>query len=246
MNALPPYKIFPLGDTALVVDFGNVIDEKLNKIVHSLFIQLKNNPIDGIIETVPGYSSLTIYYDVLAIKQKLKKQTTVFEWINENVESFLYRHRKKIEIKEALVKVPVCYEEAFAPDLNFIAEQNKISTEEIIHLHTSTTYRIYMLGFLPGFAYMGQVDEKIACPRKPQPAFVEAGSVGIAGKQTGIYPLRSPGGWQIIGRTPLRLFDKDKEEPTFFKPGDTVQFYSITREEFIHLKNNSPLLEEGG
>lgn len=246
MNALPPYKIFPLGDTALVVDFGNVIDEELNKIVHSLFLQLKNNPIDGIIETVPGYSSLTIYYHVLAIKQKLKKQTTAFEWIKEKIVNLLSRDKKEIEVRENLVRVPVCYDKEYGPDLSFIADQNKISIEEIIHLHTSVTYRIYMLGFLPGFAYMGAVDERIACSRKSQPAFVEAGSVGIAGKQTGVYPLRSPGGWQIIGRTPLKLFDKNTEDPTFFKSGDIIQFYSITREEFIHLKNNPPLLEERG
>ena len=117
--------------------------------------------------------------------------------------------------------------------------KNKISVEEIIHLHASTTYRVYMLGFLPGFAYMGMVDEKIATPRKQFPAPVEAGSIGIAGRQTGIYPLNSPGGWQIIGRTPLKLFDKEKNDPTLFKTGDTVQFYSITKDEFENSKSGN-------
>jgi inhibitor of KinA len=106
-------------------------------------------------------------------------------------------------------------------------------------LHTSTIYRVYMLGFLPGFAYMGLVDEKISSSRKQNPVTVEAGSIGIAGKQTGIYPLRSPGGWQIIGRTPLKLFDKEKINPVLFKSGDQVQFYSITKDEFEDIKSGN-------
>ncbi len=239
MTPLPPFKIFPLGDKALIVDFGNVIDEELNKIVHSLFTRLRNEPVDGIIESVPGYSSLAIYYDILIIKQKVNEQTTAFEWIKKKIENLLSRESKEFTSHENVVRVPVCYEEVFAPDLDIIAEQNKISIEEVVQLHTKETYRIYMLGFLPGFAYMGKVNEKIACPRKSNPVYVEAGSVGIAGRQTGIYPLRSPGGWQIIGRTPIRLFDKEKEEPTFFKPGDTVQFYSITKNEFEDIKSRN-------
>jgi len=239
MNQLPPYKIFPLGDAALIIDFGNIIDESINKLVHAVFYQLQNDSIPGMIEAVPAYSSLTIYYDVLIIRKKINGPATAFEWIAEKVKEYLSRERIEVQDKGTFIRIPVCYESDYGTDLNFIAMQNKISVEEIIHLHVSTTYHVYMLGFLPGFAYMGMVDEKIATPRKQFPAPVEAGSIGVAGRQTGIYPLNSPGGWQIIGRTPLKLFDKEKNDPTLFKTGDTVQFYSITKDEFENSKSRS-------
>ena len=237
MAAEPTYKISPLGDSALLIDFGNVIDESINKLVHAVFYQLQKDPIPGMIESVPAYSSLTIYYDVTFIRKKISVQETAFEWVSGKVKEYLSRERIHVEEKGSFIRIPVCYEKEYGTDLDFIALLNQISIEEIIHLHTSAIYRVYMLGFLPGFAYMGMVDEKIAAPRKQFPAPVEAGSIGIAGRQTGIYPLRSPGGWQIIGRTPLNLFDKEKENPTLFKSGDTVQFYSITKDEFENSKS---------
>ena len=239
MDRLPSYKISSLGETALIIDFGNTIDESINKMVHSLFFQLQNDPIPGMIEAVPGYSSLTIYYDILFIRNTLNKQTTAFEWISESLKKFIPKENIETGDPQILIKVPVCYEIEFAPDLDFIASQNKISHEEVIYLHTAATYHIYMLGFLPGFAYMGMVDEKISSSRKQKPVFVEAGSIGIAGKQTGIYPFRSQGGWQIIGRTPLKLFDKEKINPVLFKAGDKVQFYSITKDEFEDIKSRN-------
>jgi len=239
MDRLPSYKISPLGETALIIDFGNTIDESINKLVHSLFYQLQHDPIPGMIEAVPAYSSLTIYYDILFIRNNLNKQTTAFEWVSESLKKFIPKENIETGDPQILVKVPVCYEIEYAPDLGFIASQNKISDNEAVYLHTSTTYHIYMLGFLPGFAYMGMVDEKISSSRKQKPVFVEAGSIGIAGKQTGIYPFRSQGGWQIIGRTPLKLFDKEKINPVLFKAGDKVQFYSITKDEFEDIKSRN-------
>jgi inhibitor of KinA len=119
-----------------------------------------------------------------------------------------------------------------APDLLTLAGEKGISVEEIIHLHSADPYRVYLLGFLPGFTYLGETDEKLATPRKMQPAMVHAGSIGIAGRQTGIYSLTSPGGWNIIGRTPLKLFDKDRQPLTLLKPGDSVKFVSISKDEF--------------
>jgi len=239
MDQLPSYKISSLGDTALIIDFGNIIDESINKVVHSLFYQLQNDPIPGMIEAVPAYSSLTIYYDVLFIRNKLNKQITAFEWVSEGLKKYISKENIETGDPQLLIRIPVCYENEYAPDLGFIASRNNISTEEVIYLHTSTTYHIYMLGFLPGFAYMGMVDEKISSSRKQKPVFVEAGSIGIAGKQTGIYPFRSQGGWQIIGRTPLKLFDKEKINPVLFKPGDKIQFYSITKNEFEDFKSRN-------
>lgn len=239
MDQLPSYRISCLGDNALIIDFGNIIDESINKVVHSLFYQLQNDPIPGMTEAVPAYSSLTIYYDVLFIRNKLNKQATAFEWISESLKKYISKENIETGDPEMLVKIPVCYENEYATDLSFIASQNNISAEEVIFLHTSVTYHVYMLGFLPGFAYMGMVDEKISSSRKQKPVLVEAGSIGIAGKQTGIYPFRSQGGWQIIGRTPLKLFDKEKINPVLFKPGDKIQFYSITKNEFEDLKSRN-------
>jgi len=239
MDRLPSYKISSLGETALIIDFGNTIDESINKLVHSLFYQLQNDPIPGMIEAVPGYSSLTIYYDIPFIRNILNKQITAFEWVSESLKKFIPKENIETGDPQILIKVPVCYEIEYAPDLSLIATQNEISPGEVIYLHTSTTYHIYMLGFLPGFAYMGMVDEKLSSSRKQKPVFVEAGSIGIAGKQTGIYPFRSQGGWQIIGRTPLKLFDKEKINPVLFKAGDKVQFYSITKDEFEDTKSRN-------
>ena len=239
MDRLPSYKISSLGETALIIDFGNTIDESINKLVHSLFYQIQNDPIPGMIEAVPGYSSLTIYYDILFIRNNLNKQTTAFEWVSETLKKIIPKENIETGDPQILIMVPVCYENEYAPDLDFIASLNKISPDEVIYLHTSTDYHIYMLGFLPGFAYMGMVDEKISSSRKQKPVFVEAGSIGIAGKQTGIYPFRSQGGWQIIGRTPLKLFDKEKINPVLFKAGDKVQFYSITKDEFEDIKSRN-------
>jgi inhibitor of KinA len=161
---------------------------------------------------------------------------TAFEWMKEKAEERLKQPVRADESNQRLIRVPVCYEKEFAPDIIRLAAAKKIETGEVIQLHTSLTYKVFMLGFLPGFAYMGEVSEKIAIPRKSKPVNVKAGSVGIAGKQTGIYPLESPGGWQIIGRTPLQLFDREKEEPSLFRAGDAVQFYSITRNVFEEMQ----------
>ena len=239
MDQLPPHKILSLGDAAIIVDFGNCIDKSVNKLVHAVFYRLQNKPIPGMIEAVPAYCSITIYYDVLLIRNKLSKQLTAFEWVSDKIKEYLFVEKNEFEADEPLINIPVCYDKEYGPDLDFVALKNTISVEEIIQCHTATEYRVYMLGFLPGFAYMGLIDEKIVSPRKQYPALVEAGSVGIAGKQTGIYPFKSPGGWQIIGRTPLNLFDKEKTNPVLFKSGDNVKFYSITKDEFEDIKNRN-------
>ncbi|MEO7393914.1 MAG: 5-oxoprolinase subunit PxpB [Chitinophagaceae bacterium] len=227
-----PYQIFPLGDTALTIYFGNTIDEEINREVIARFSQLQQQPITGMIEIVPSYSSLTIYYNVCEIRKHVRSDKTVFEWIKEQVtERMKYTVEEKL-INKRLLKIPVCYDSELGTDIQQLAATKNMSIEEVIQIHTSKNYNVYMLGFLPGFAYMGEVDDRIIMPRKPQPQNVIAGSVGIAGKQTGIYPLTSPGGWQIIGRTPLKLFVAQKEEPTLLKAGDIVQFYSITKNEF--------------
>lgn len=227
-----PYRIFSLGDAAITIDFGNRINEAINDEVVARFYQLQQDPLPGMIEAVPAYSSLTIYYDVLMLRKKIPTSQTVYDWMKGQIKDRFKQEAQQVIEKKRIMKIPVCYDEEIGIDIKYLATSKNLSVETVVKIHTSKVYRVYMLGFLPGFAYMGELDEKIAMPRKPQPVKVAAGSVGIAGKQTGIYPLTSPGGWQIIGRTPLKLFDGNSIPPTLLKAGDTVQFYSISRDEF--------------
>ena len=233
MPELNTYRIFSLGDSAITLDFGNTINEAINKEIIARFYQLTEEPLRGMIEAVPAYSSLTVYYDVFQLRKLVPAEQTVCEWITGQLEKRIQGFLPENNLSSRIITVPVCYEKEFAPDIEEMARIKNLSVAEVIRIHTSKTYRVYMLGFLPGFAYMGEVEKKIEMPRKLQPGKkVEAGSVGIAGRQTGIYPLVSPGGWQIIGRTPLKLFDATKKEPTLLKAGDRVQFTSISKNEF--------------
>lgn len=227
------YSIFPLGDAALTIDFGNTIDEIINRKVLGLFHSLKENPPKGIIECVPAYSSLTVYYDVWIVRKQYRQYSTAFDAVSDQLAMKLAEPLGDQQLQSQHHRIPVCYDPVFALDMEELIAAKNISADDIVRIHSAKTYTVYMLGFLPGFTYMGKVDDAIAMPRKinPRPG-VEAGSVGIAGNQTGIYPLVSPGGWQLIGRTPLKLFTPDKDDFTLLKPGDTVQFYSISKDEF--------------
>lgn len=233
MQLSTDYSIFPLGDAALTIDFGNTIDEIINHKVLALFHLLKENPPKGVIECVPAYSTLTVYYDVWIVRKYNPQYTTAFEAVADQLEQQLAQPIEDLQLQSQHHRIPVCYDPAFALDMDAMVTAKNISVEDIVRIHSSKTYTVYMLGFLPGFTYMGKVDDAITMPRKinPRPG-VEAGSVGIAGNQTGIYPLVSPGGWQLIGRTPLKLFKPDSNDFTLLKPGDTVQFYSISKDEF--------------
>ncbi len=235
MNAKRSYSISPLGDSALELGFGNLIDENINKEILTLFHQLKSLALPGVKDIVPCYSSLAVHYDVLAVKQSSPANKTAFEIMAESIKNIADENNAVYSSTTRKIKVPVCYSEKYAPDIKAISIEKKLPVDEIIRLHTGKKYRVYMIGFLPGFAYMGEVDDRIAMARKPQPGLnVEAGHVGIAGNQTGIYPLSSPGGWQLIGKTPLRIFDKERVDAVFFQPGDEVEFYSINEDEFTN------------
>lgn len=227
--------ISPLGDTALIINFGNKIDEILNSKVLHLYDELKKHALPFIKDIVPAYSSLVIFYDLLILENKKSVNRSYMEIVLAYLKKILAEDIKISVLSSRKIKIPVCYSEKYALDIKDISKERKLSPQQIISLHTAKKYRVYMIGFLPGFAYMGEVDEQIAMPRKAQPrTHVEAGSVGIAGRQTGIYPLDSPGGWQIIGKTPLKLFNKEKDEPVLLQPGDEIEFYSITEDEFTN------------
>jgi inhibitor of KinA len=223
----------------LVLDFGQVMDEATNKKVVQLFHYFKELAHPYILDLVPAYSSLGIYYDVLALRQQ-NPGTTAFEQMVQFIEKVTERFEVEDELPGRTLRVPVCYDAPYAMDLAAMAADKKTTQEELVARHTALTYRVYMTGFLPGFAYMGTVDDVLATPRRSEPRQeVPAGSVGIAGRQTGIYPMDSPAGWSIIGRTPLSIFNKDQEQPVLLQPGDSIQFYSITADEFAHYQSRT-------
>lgn len=226
--SLADYQITPLGDGAMLIRFGNRIDEAINKKVLSIFQQLKTSALP-LLDVVPAYASLGIYYDV---RQWRDDNHTAYDAVKQAIEPFL-QGETLFETTSRTMKIPVCYEESFAPDLKDVAQRAALTPNEVIAIHTAAIYRVFMIGFQPGFPYMGTVDSRIAAPRKPGPrTAVPAGSVGIAGEQTGVYPFASPGGWNLIGCTPVRLFDKDSKQPSLLQPGDAVTFYPITAHEF--------------
>lgn len=215
------YSIVPLNETAALVSFGSSIDVNVNEKVISLHWALSKSQFEGFIESVPAYSSLAIFYH----------RPAHFDTVREFLEE-LKISEESVRSTESVV-VPVLYD---GDDLEFVAQQHHLSMDQVISIHTSISYRVFMLGFLPGFPYMGTVDDRIATARRSSPrTVVPAGSVGIAGKQTGIYPQSSPGGWQLVGRTPLKIFDAKKESPCLLKPGDLVKFYSIAKDQFEKL-----------
>lgn len=224
------WSITPLGDSAILISFGHSINEYTNTKVLAAFAKIREQAINGILDVIPAYCSLTICYDPLLVTNCLP-----FKFYSDKLTPVLRSLEDRVTPKGRSIQVPVCYSTGYGLDLEKIAEIKKMDMEEIVQIHCSKSYRVYMLGFLPGFAYMGEVNEHLAMPRLAQPRpLIEAGSVGIANTQTGIYPLDSPGGWQIIGKTPLQIFNKHQDDPTFFRPGDEVQFYSISAHEFAH------------
>jgi len=209
-------RLLPLGDSALLVQFGDEIDHEVNQRVHALDALLHAGRPTGVIETVPAYATLLVYYDPL-----LLTYAEASDWVNvemDKVKSAASRKPRRIE-------VPVRYGGEHGPDLGFVASYHHLDVQEVPRIHTSRTYVVYMMGFTPGFAYMGKLDDLIATPRLETPrTHVAAGSVGIAGAQTGVYPIDSPGGWRLIGRTELQLFNPRADQAFLFSPGDTVQF----------------------
>jgi inhibitor of KinA len=232
MSHLSTYNIYAVSERAAVIDLGNSISETLNNKVLAMYEWLQRHPFEGLKDVVAAYSSLTILYDPYLVHQQSPVSTT-FEFVKQKLAEAWTATDNDEEVAATNISIPVCYDPVFGHDLKVVAAAKNMSPEELVQLHCSTVYRVYMLGFLPGFAYMGRVHERLVMPRRSVPReHVEAGSVGIAGWQTGIYPLESPGGWQIIGRTPVKLFNARHDPPVVLAAGDTVSFYSISLEEY--------------
>jgi inhibitor of KinA len=229
--SMHPFKFIPINESSLLISFDDVIHEEVHARVMQAKTAIETNPFPGFVETVPAYTSLAVYYNHTEVK---KTQETVSATVIETLELLLTSATtNQVTTSNNIIELPVCYDLEFAADLIETAEHLQLSTEELISIHHTKTYKVFMLGFSPGFPYMGTVDERIFTQRKQQPRLkVEPGSVAIAGNQTGIYPFATPGGWNIIGRTPFLLFDRNRSNPFLLKAGDEVKFKQISKEEF--------------
>ena len=212
-------EIIPYGDKALLLKAGDDISPETNAVVRKMMCLFDDNPLHGVLDIIPSYNELLICYDPLLVS---------FEDLLETVHAFQNRLHAVTLPEGSLVKIPVSYGGDAGPDLAEVARINGLSEEEVIQIHGSVDYLVYMLGFTPGFCYLGGMDPRIAAPRKENPRLkVVAGSVGIAGGQTGIYPIDSPGGWQIIGRTSIRLYNPERNPVFAVKPGDRLRFLPV-------------------
>ncbi len=222
------YKIVDNGDAALTIIFDEPSSEILTRKIVTVQQKIKDSSGDDFLDIIPAYQSITILFDLLKIsKDNLKKKLS--DILNQSIEPSNYQSK--------LLEIPVCYESEYALDLSELARHCQMSERQVIATHTSEMYLVHMLGFLPGFLYLGGLSSRLYCPRKNNPtARIPAGSVGIGGEQTGIYPVESPGGWHIIGCTPTPMFDPTRDNPAIASPLDRVKFIAIGQSEFLKLQ----------
>jgi inhibitor of KinA len=222
---LKDYSIYPLSEDAVLIHFSH---KNHNLKAQTAIKQIESFPFLGLRELVPAYHTLTIYYDPFIVSGPFP-----FEKVKNHLEAILTPFKTTTVSNNQYIDIPVCYESDFAPDLNDLAITNNLTVEEVVQLHSSKIYTVMFIGFSPGFPFLTGLDNRLHFPRKTTPRLkVHQGSIGIAGSQTGIYSLDSPGGWQIIGRTPIKLFNINSEKPTLLKAGDKVKFYPISKKEF--------------
>jgi inhibitor of KinA len=245
-DSFAQYEVYPLGEKGIVVRLSHQIDGEINDCIRLLTDLLKRDPLPGMVEVVPAYSSLAVYYDPWKIYESLKRDgldelepyARIEQMLQQKIEQIgnLVKTgalQQRDEEFERVIEIPVCYGGEYGPDLAAVAEQAGLTEGAAVSLHSESGYRVGMVGFTPGFPYLIGLPEKLATARRAAPRTrVPAGSIGIAGLQTGIYPLESPGGWQLIGRTPIVLFDPWKNPPSLLMPGDRVRFIPISAEQF--------------
>jgi len=234
------FKIYSLAENAVTIAFGQEINDLTFNQIQSLNEIIQQHPFDGFHCTVPAYTSLSIFFDPVQVITSTKLPgINCFERVSNYLLQLDKHHAEEPTSKRQPVTIPVCYDDQFGPDLTSLAKYYGITKQKIIDIHSATTYKVHMIGFIPGFAYLGGMSEQLIAPRKHIPRNkVPAGSVGIAGAQTGIYPLETPGGWQLIGRTPLPLFDsQNPQHPSLLKAGDEVIFMPISAKDFKSYQN---------
>ncbi|MCR8846391.1 5-oxoprolinase subunit PxpB [Paenibacillus sp. SC116] len=242
--------IVPLGERALLIDWGGGIARQTHEQIRFFCSRLERADVSGVLECIPSYTTVTVIYDPMELRDPETGAPcyqrdgllvySPFELLKGIVEGILCSLDLSVETTAAnIVDIPVCYGGEFGPDLQEVAEHTGLHVEEVIELHCSPSYLVYMVGFAPGFPYLGGMDERLAVPRRSSPrTAITPGSVGIGGSQTGVYPLATPGGWRLIGRTPRKLFRPDHPEPSLLKMGDIVRFYPIEPEQFAEWKED--------
>jgi len=227
-------QIMPLGDSALLVQLGERIDEPTHARVQAAAQAIESGQLPAVTEVVPAYTTLTVFYNPAQAVGTGAPEADVHGWLAEQVRKRLAGLPANPKVVSGrTVEVPICYDEAYAPDLADVSRQTGVSPEEVVRLHLQSEFLVYLIGFAPGFPYMGGLPAKLAMPRRATPRVrVDPGSVGIIGTQCCIYPIETPGGWNLIGRTPLRLYRPESSPPVLLRAGDRVRFSAITRAEF--------------
>ncbi|MDF7811711.1 5-oxoprolinase subunit PxpB [Hymenobacter sp. YC55] len=233
-----PVQLYALGDSAIVLQFGDAISQEIHRAIQAVAAYLEEHPFPGFVEHVPAFTTLTVYYNPWLASQAGRLDP--YAEVARQLQELLSQVQVPVDSTASpVVEIPVCYGGSFGPDLDVVARHTGLTPEQVVALHTAPEYLVYMIGFAPGFPYLGGMNEQLAAPRKDQPrAEVPAGSVGIAGKQTGIYSLPTPGGWQLIGRTPRRLFTPEAASPSLLRAGQRLRFVPISAEEFHQLQEN--------
>ncbi len=235
------YHIEPLGDSAVIIDLGNEIDTNTQQKVQTVSSYLDSNPPQWLIEYVPAFTTVTLFYQPChaSLTTKYNKENSPYTEICKQLKALFSHISPKGMMEPRTIEIPVCYGGTFGPDLAEVASHAQLTENDVIRYHTNGNYRVHMIGFAPGFPYIGGMPEEIAAPRKKSPRTkIPAGSVGIAGKQTGVYPIETPGGWQLIGKTPLKLFRPGEDSPSLLQAGDQIRFKAITPEAFDNWKED--------
>lgn len=227
-------KIMTAGDSSILVEFGKEISPEVNQKITATVQLMREQHIEGVVDLIPAFCSLLINYD---------PRVVTYDELKERMQHLLKMDVKSDAQRRRIFEIPVCYGGEYGPDIENIAEHAGLAVDEVIKIHSSRDYLIYMLGFLPGFCYLGGLDERIHTPRLANPRInINAGSVGIGGSQTGIYPLNSPGGWQLMGMTPVKTYDPLREVPILVEAGDYIRFVPIDETEYKRIKE----LVDGG
>lgn len=226
------YNLFPLGDQAVVIEVGTEISPSAERIVNAIIVRLEELKPSWMIEYIPAYTTVTVIYSIESFKEG-----SPYDLACKRIQEMLENLQEVSVSDQKIVKIPVLYGGEHGPDLDFVAKHNGLTPEEVVAIHTAGEYTVHMIGFAPGFPFIGGMSEKISAPRRKSPRLqIPARTVGIAGMQTGVYPIDSPGGWQLIGSTPLELFLPTEDPPSLLSAGDKIQFYRITHEEYKDLR----------
>jgi inhibitor of KinA len=223
----------PLGDRGVTITLGRSIDEPTHRLVRAVVAELEARPPCGVTDRAAAFTSVTVHYDPTAVAPGADPSAPPYARLVAALAQQLAHVRGDAVSVPRTIDIPVCYGGELGPDLGHVASRHQMTPDEVVRIHSGGAYLVYMVGFMPGFAYLGGLPSEIATPRRSSPrTAVPAGSVGIGGQQTGVYPLESPGGWNLIGRTPLRVFDLSRESPALLATGDRVKFSPISLDEF--------------